>query len=137
MNVMPLATASLAVAALLASTGCGAQQPVLCGEKPVSGAVYVQIDASTPTPTVTPKNCHVMQGASVTWISDSKAFSLRFKDTGNPGGKGLPKDPSSSPSSNGKQKYSVNANADEGTYDYDVVVAGKTMDPAVIIKRSQ
>lgn len=136
MNATPLAAATLVVATLFLSAGCRAQQPVLCGDtKPSSGPVYIEIDASTPTPTVTPKTCHVMQGASITWISNTKAFSLRFADRGNPGGRGLPKDPSSTPSSNGKQQYNVNARGDEGTYDYEVIVAGKGMDPAIIIKK--
>jgi len=137
MNAMPLAAATLAAATLLVSAGCRAQQPVLCSDtKPTNGPVYIEIDASTPTPTVTPKACQVIQGASITWISNTKAFSLRFADRGNPGGKGLPKDPSSSPS-NGKQQYNINARADEGEYQYDVMIAGKSMDPAIIIRKSQ
>ncbi|RDY69623.1 hypothetical protein [Lysobacter soli] len=135
MNALPLFAAALAVATVLSCSACRAQQPVLCSDKASSAPVYVQIDTTTPVPTVTPKACHVMQGASITWVADTTAFSLRFKDAGNPGGKGMPKEPTSSPSSNGKQQYNVNARGNEGTYDYDVIVAGKAMDPAIIIKK--
>jgi hypothetical protein len=135
MNVMPFASVALAAATLFAASGCAAQS-VLCSEKPSSGPVYIQVALVNDVPSATPKVCYVQPGAQVSWISDSKPFALRFKRS-SPGGSNAPKDPSSSPSSNGKQMLSINAAAPEGSYDYGITIDGKYVDPAVIIKRAQ
>ena len=139
MNVMPFATAVLAAATFFAVSACGAQSRdgVLCGEneRPVAGPVFIEIGLDGDTPSAKPKLCNVLPNAQVSWISTARPFVLSFK-TSNPGGSKLPRNPASSPS-NGKQMIRVNAAAPLGQYDYGITIDGKTVDPAIIIKKAQ
>jgi|APAra7269096979_1048534.scaffolds.fasta_scaffold24132_2 hypothetical protein len=137
MKTIPSAAAVLAVTTLFAVCSCAAQPrgAVLCGEKPSSGPVVVEVGLANGVPSANPKVCVVQPGARVDWVSD-KAFVLSFKRM-SPGGANSPKDPSSQPAPDGKQKIGINAAAPEGSYDYGITIDGKSVDPAIIIKKAQ
>ena len=154
MKTIPSATAVAAVSVFLAGCSTAAMQatsvrqvapaagePVMCPK--VDGGkrlpvVYVDVQyAADGTPSAVPDTCYVDSGATVVWRDPpdrTTAFNLVFSDrvTGTKGGL--------LGASRAATGYSlsavINGNPAE-RIKYGIQANGKTVDPAIIIKRSQ
>ncbi|MGO4223246.1 hypothetical protein AB4Y64_15500 [Lysobacter sp. TAF61] len=143
MKAITLAVAAMAAAGCLALTGCSKKAmagPVECG-KQTSATQPVMITVN-PGPRVSQDECVVLPLTKLIWMNakdNSTQFELKFR-TANPGGQNQPL---KVPSQLQGGSYTVNIDATqlapgerERRYDYDVVVDGARMDPAIIIRKA-
>ncbi|MDR0182665.1 hypothetical protein [Lysobacter arvi] len=157
MNTIPSAMAAAAVVALVLAAGCGAGKAVQASVAPSrmpadDGAmcpsveekgrgpmtVYIDVQyAPDGTPSAQPDVCYVDSGATVVWRDPPErttAFNLVFTDaTSN-------KPVAQLKASNVARRYKLSATirGEPGQrFKYGIQANGRTVDPAVIIKRAQ
>ncbi|HEY5802401.1 MAG TPA: hypothetical protein VIT90_01725 [Lysobacter sp.] len=142
MKAIPRLVAAAAVTCLMLAA-CGhrgvAGEPVLCGTQSGTAPVFINITyGADGMPKASPDTCTVTAGTAISWrdTPGTVPFTLVFKRS-NPGGANQPlRVPAQQVSGN----YQVNiatATTSDGTYQYGITANGKTLDPAIIIRRAQ
>ncbi len=131
------------LAALCGLAGCqgsgsGPQDPdgVACGPQPVQGRVYVEVDyGANAMPAAAPDRCEVQRGSTITWRGppgETAEFGVVFPGDSPEGPRGsrvLASEPVI-----GREKITITAGNEPGTYKYDIEAYGRRLDPAIIIR---
>lgn len=137
--------ASVAASACLLMLGCShggrpasVEDGEPCAEQTWGERVYIDVayDARG-RPAVWPEDCHVRQGALVTFRTEPgvlEPFAIEFKEH-SAAGRGEPRYLGSEPGRSDRQRVRLMAGNVVGTYRYTIIANDIRVDPAIIIDR--